>query len=112
MEDLSGHELLENDWIVNSGDINELPTTLTALLAEIGIIYVTYLLANASAVQNQQGEFKTKISGHHWEQQSFPYQYKCLKSLRLEWLALDIKQKAQFTQLISGTDVGNLFTEP
>jgi len=112
MEDLSGHELLENDWIVNSGEINELPASLTALLAEIGIIYVSYLLANASAVQNQQAEFKTKISGHQWEQQSFPYQYKCLKSLRSEWLALDIKQKSQFTQLISGTDVGNLFTEP
>ncbi|MED5411830.1 MAG: glutathione S-transferase, partial [Pseudomonadota bacterium] len=76
------------------------------------IIYVTYLLANASAVQNQQAKFKTKISGHHWEQQSFPYQYKCLKSLRSELLDLDIEQKSQLTQLISGTDLGNLFTEP
>ena len=110
MEDLSGHEVLEDDWVVNSLEINQLPASLKAILSEIGSIYVTYLLSNAAAAEKQQAQFKTRIGDKDWEQQTFPYQYKCLTWLRSEWSALNTEQSTQFASLISNTDVSKLFT--
>ena len=96
--------------MVNSAEINQLPASLKAILSEIGSIYVTYLLSNAAAAENQQAQFKTRIGGKDWEQQTFPYQYKCLTWLRAEWSDLDTQQRTQFGKLISNTDVSKLFT--
>ena len=83
MEDLSGYELLEDDWL----DIEEegLPASLTALLSEIGDVYAPYLLANEESLKLGDGMLRAKIGGRDWEQTPFPYHAKCLKKLGDEY---------------------------
>ena len=78
LEDLSGYETLSDDWI----DIADFPATLTAILEEIGHLYVPYLLANAVAVENKQEQLDMELDGRPWQQNPFPYQAKCLHKIR------------------------------
>lgn len=85
MEDLSGYETLDGDWL----DAEVLPDTLIALLAEIGRVYAPYLTANSAAAMRGDKEFTCDIEGKPWQQNVFPYQAKCLQWLKQGYEALD-----------------------
>jgi glutathione S-transferase len=104
MEDLSGYELLDDDWMNPS----RLPESLVELLEEIGRVYSPYLLANAEAHQKGQKHFQCEIDGRDWHQSTFPYQAKCLKWLRDLYSELDANSKAQVTTLCNLTNNAKL----
>lgn len=106
MEDLSGYELLENDWL----EIPEsclLPASLLALLDEISSLYLPYLKANAAALEDGEDSFQLELDGREWEQQAFPYQAKCFKWLRNEYSELSAIGKERFNALVSTTNIFN-----
>lgn len=105
MEDLSGLEPAEADWI----DAAELPDTIRDLLAEIGRVYAPLLLANAAAIAAGASEVTTEIDGQAWSQQPFPYQVKCLSWLRAEYQALDAASRATVDHKLAGTGCELLF---
>ncbi|MDA1370685.1 MAG: glutathione S-transferase C-terminal domain-containing protein [Proteobacteria bacterium] len=85
LEDLSGYAPLEGDWL----QMEALPESLVSLLAEVGRVYVPYLLANAQAVANGASRIQTSIDGRPWEQSPFPYHSKCLQWISDEYEKLD-----------------------
>jgi glutathione S-transferase len=99
VEDLSGVEPTEADWI-SPGAI---PDSLTALLAELGRVYVPVMLANAQAQMSGAKEVKTEVDGKPWVQQPFPYQVKCLQWLRAEYGALTPPDRARVDTILKGT---------
>jgi glutathione S-transferase len=78
LEDLSGVEPADGDWIA----ADALPATLCDLLAEVGRVYPPVMLANARAVMAGDAEVAATVDGQPWSQQPFPYQAKCLGWLR------------------------------
>ena len=106
MEDLSGLEPGEDDWI----DPAAPPPTLTPLLAEIGRGYVPVMLANAQAVMAGAAEVEASVEGRPWSQQPFPYQAKCLRWLRESHGKLDVEARGLVDALLAGTGCETLFT--
>ena len=84
VEDLSGVEPEDGHWMSREAARE----ALAPLLAEIGRVYVPFLLANAAAVKEGQESFTTEIDGRPWTQPTFPYQAKCLSWIRQEFAAL------------------------
>ena len=78
VEDLSGLEVSDADWLVRDA----VPETLLGLLAEVGRVYAPFLLANAAAIERGNARVECEIDGREWVQKSFPYQAKCLRWLR------------------------------
>lgn len=78
MEDLSGLEPGDDDWI----SLDASPPTLLALIAQIGRVYPPVMLANAHAVMSGAATVETTVDGLAWTQPPFPYQAKCLGWLR------------------------------
>jgi glutathione S-transferase len=99
VEDLSGIEPTEADWISRDA----IPETLTALLTEVGDVYVPVMLANAQAQMAGAKEVKTEVGGKPWVQQPFPYQVKCLQWLRAEYGALSAADRAAVDSILKGT---------
>jgi hypothetical protein len=99
VEDLSGIEPAETDWISRDA----IPETLTALLTEVGDVYVPVMLANAQAQMAGAKEVKTEVGGKPWVQQPFPYQVKCLQWLRAEYGALSAADRAAVDSILKGT---------
>lgn len=99
-EDLCGYEVSEEDWL----SADALPDSLLALLREVSRTHMPQLLANARALAAGQAEFETEIDGQPWQQQSFPYQGKCLRWLREEFQALSQpdQQRARAVFEVSG----------
>ncbi len=96
MEDQSGVEPAEDDWI----SVAEVPETLKAILAEIGQVYPPVMLANAKAVAAGAAEVQTSITGQPWTQQPFPYQAKCLGWLREAFAGLDAGARDRVAALL------------
>jgi glutathione S-transferase len=105
MEDLSGLEPTEEDWIGRDA-ISE---TLRALLAEFGRVYVPYLLANAAAVEAGSDNVAATIDGARWEQKPFPYQAKCLRWLREEHSRLGESDRQDADAILADTGAASLF---
>jgi glutathione S-transferase len=78
MEDLSGLEPTDSDWVSPAA----LPDTLKALLAEIGRVFPPVMLANAAAVMGGAERVEAVVEGQAWTQAPFPYQAKCVQWLR------------------------------
>lgn len=95
MEDLSGYEPLDSDWL----DLNREGEYIKGILKEIGRVYAPYLIANANAVLNQQSEFECEIDGALWKQNTFVYQAKCLRWIRDEFERLDDAAQTQVMSL-------------
>ena len=110
MEDLSGYELLNDDWLELDGK-SGLPNPLAELLSEISDVYTPYMLSNEQCILSGQNTLKTKIHGRDWEQTPFPYHIKCLNKLREEYLNLDSDNTMYFNSLISKTQLPSLFKE-
>ena len=84
MEDLSGLEVSDEDWISD-----EIPESLSNIFKEIGKVYAPALLANKEAALKDEKTWKTTIDDSEWTQQTFPYQVKCLNWINEEFEKLD-----------------------
>ena len=108
MEDLSGYELLMDDWLELSEEAG-IPAPLLDLLNELGSVYVPYILANEQSIDSGQSMLRVEIDGWNWEQAPFPYHAKCLKQLRDEYLKLDENNTILFNSLLNKTQLISLF---
>jgi glutathione S-transferase len=107
LEDLSGLEPLESDWITRDA----IPPTIMDLLREVGRVYAPYLVANAAAVEAGDAELSTTIDGKPWVQKPFPYQRKCKLALRDARIALSDADRAALDAILSGTGCEVLFED-
>ena len=108
MEDLSGYELLDDDWLELDGE-RGLPAPLSQLLSEISDVYTPYMLSNEQCVLSGQNTLITEIDGRDWEQAPFPYHIKCLEKLREEYSNLSVENNIIFSSLIDKTQLLSLF---
>ena len=106
MEDLSGLEPSEDDWITR----DDISPSLRGLLSEAGHVYAPYLLANAAAVESGQDQVETTIDGARWTQNPFPYQAKCLRWLRESRDRLGSGDRASLDGILEGTGTEALFS--
>lgn len=104
MEDCSGLEPSEGDWIRRES----LPATLLAVLAEVARVHVPVLLANARALKAGATQVETTIDGRPWTQNPFPYQGKCLRWLREEFAALPEADRALASGILESTGCRDL----
>jgi len=106
-EDLSGLDVSDTDWI----DLDDPPETLSALLGEIGRVYVPFLIGNASAVARGSEKVECEIDGQPWVQEPFVYQAKCLNWLREAYAALSAADRRRADGVLDGTGCELLFAE-
>jgi glutathione S-transferase len=99
VDDLSGEEPNENDWIPRDA----VPDTLKAILAEMGRVYTPVMLANAQALANGAENVETEVDGLPWTQQPFPYQGKCVQWIREQYAALDADGQKTVDGILEGT---------
>ena len=99
MEDMSGLEPKDSDWI----SFVEVQNTLSDIFKEIGRVYLPALLANAQAVANKEQTWTTQIDGAQWEQRSFPYQAKCLNWINEEFHNLNKHAQQQIMNFFKKT---------
>ena len=107
VEDLSGLEPEESDWITRDA----LPDTLRPLLAEVGRVYAPFLLANAAALERGDARVECEIDGRKWVQRPFPYQGKCLRWLREGYEALAAADRVAVDGVLAGTGCELLFSD-
>lgn len=105
MEDQSGLEPQDDGWISPTAP----PSTLTALLKEIGRVYPPVMVANARAVMMGAQEVEATVDGRAWTQQPFPYQAKCLGWLRDSHSALPAAARAGVDALLEPAGLAALF---
>lgn len=108
MEDWSGLEPVETDWIAR----DEAPGQLGALLAEAGRVYVPFMLANARALAGGEPRFRCTLDGAAWQQPAFPYQAKCLARLREEHAVLADADRGAVEGIVAGSGCAALWTAP
>ncbi|MGO4395817.1 glutathione S-transferase N-terminal domain-containing protein [Variovorax sp. M-6] len=108
VDDLSGHEPADNQWITRSA----VPPTLMQLLAEAGRTYVPAMIANARALKSKSNQVEAEVDGRPWIQGAFPYQGKCLSWLREEFSALSSGDQAGVTRLLEEAGSTALVHEP
>jgi glutathione S-transferase len=105
VEDLSGYQVSDDDWL----DIDNIPETLKNILTEVGRIYAPYLIGNARAVIEQANMLEMVLDDKPWEQNPFTYQAKCLQWLREAYESLNDKDRARVDVVLEGTGVLQLF---
>ncbi|WP_040370478.1 glutathione S-transferase family protein [Blastomonas sp. AAP53] len=105
VEDLSG--LPDGAWLAEDA----LAEHLGELLGEIGRVYVPFLIANAHAAASGQSDFETEIDGARWTQPVFPYQAKCLMTLRAARDALSAEARDALDGLLAGSGCEVLFAD-
>jgi len=99
LEDLSGIEPLEADWITR----DNIPVTLRDMFVEMGRVYVPVMLANAAAVAQSLKKVETEVDGLPWVQEPFPYQAKCIQWIGEEYARLDAGARQAVSSVIAGT---------
>ncbi|WP_095012501.1 glutathione S-transferase [Tsuneonella mangrovi] len=103
IDDASG---IEGEW--DRADTPPNAATL-ALLAEIGRVYVPFLLANAAALEAGEPTFRFEVDGMPYEQGPFKYQVKCLVDLRTRYSALSADARERIDPVLEATGCGALF---
>jgi hypothetical protein len=106
LEDLSGVEPVEADWISR----DNIPATLKDLFVEMGRVYVPVMLANAKAVMQGVKTVETEVDGLPWVQEPFPYQAKCIKWIGEEYARLDSDAWQAVSSIIAGTGCERLLS--
>ena len=106
MEDLSGLEPSESDWI----NFEDAKQNLLSLFQEVGKVYLPALLANSEAVAQEEKTWTAEIDGAKWEQRSFPYQAKCLKWINDEFQTLNESDQKQIKEFLTKTGNGEIIT--
>ncbi|MFZ4380673.1 MAG: glutathione S-transferase [Sandarakinorhabdus sp.] len=94
VDDASG---IDGEW--QADDAAPAPV-VTALLAEIGRVYVPFLLANAAAASAGETMFRFSVDGLPYEQGVFKYQARCLDDLRARHAALDVATRQRIDPLL------------
>jgi glutathione S-transferase len=105
VEDLSGLEPTDAGWTSRDG----VPDTVRALLAEVGRVYVPFLLANGAALERGADRVECIIDGREWVQRPFPYQGKCLRWLREGHAALAADDRRAIDAVLRDTGCERLF---
>lgn len=105
LEDLSGYEVEDRDWLNTWED---LPDSLLALLSEVARTHMPQLLANGRAVIEREDVFRTVIDGKPWVQPSFPYQLKCLRWIHEEFRSLSVEDQASASAVLETTGLAPL----
>ena len=101
VRDLSGLEPVDEDWC----SLEDVSDSLRELLAEVGRVYAPAQLANAEAVEAGEKNWDAEIDGQPWTQPSFPYQAKCLRWTREQYLALSTADRVRVDRVLAGTGV-------
>ena len=99
VEDLSGLEVKDDDWISSSA----IPDTLRPLFAELGRVYVPVMLANADALRSDAKAVETEVDGRPWKQEPFAYQARCVQWIHEEYERLDSGARKTVDRFLSGT---------
>jgi hypothetical protein len=105
VEDLSWLHVSEVDWIAR----DRAAQSLRPLMAEIGRVYVPFLLANERAVVEGHDQVECEIDGRPWVQRPFKYQVKCLDVLRERHADLSDDDRAWVDATLTGTGCEPLF---
>ncbi len=107
MDDLSGCECQDDDWVSR----DNIPDTLLALLAEMGRVYVPLMLANGEALSKGAEKVSTTVDGKPWVQKPFPYQGKCLRWVKDQYAGLNRADRKVVDELLTGTGCEALFKD-
>lgn len=105
LEDVSGLDVSESDWI----DLSDPPDTLRRLLCEVGRVYAPFMIGNAKAVAGRAEQVDCEVDGQRWVQQPFVYQAKCLGWLRQAYAALNGAARGRVDRVLAGTGCEVLF---
>jgi glutathione S-transferase len=105
VDDLSGLEVAESQWIVR----DLVAERLGPLLREVGRVYAPFLAANAWALARGRDRMETVIDGRPWTQKPFPYQGKCLQWLVERYASLSPGDRGAVDSLLTGTGCEILF---
>jgi len=108
MDDLSGTEVNDEGFI----DADNIPSTLTEILKELGRTYVPVMLANAKACEAKSESVETMVEGKPWTQEPFAYQAKCLQWLRIEYARLDEDDRRRVDKVLADTGCEQLLQKP
>ena len=99
LADLSGHEPTDQQWLT----VEQQSQTLRGLLSEVGRMYAPALLANAAAFKAGEKDWQAEIDGALWQQQTFPYQVKCLQWINQHYAELSNADRARVNALLEGS---------
>jgi glutathione S-transferase len=99
MEDLSGLEPTDDQWMPR----DRVPNTLRDVMAEVGRVYMPFLVANAAALEAGGTRVECTIDGRPWMQRPFPYQGKCLQCLRERYRHLEATDRRALDALLDDT---------
>ena len=105
VEDLSGIEVSQDDWISRDA----LPDTIRGLLCVVGEYYAPFLVANAAALASGAEQVECTIAGARWVQSPFAYQGKCLGWLRDAYGELTADDRRAVDAALAGTGCELLF---
>ena len=104
MEDLSGLNVHEEDWIT----FEQAERNLSNIFEEIGKVYVPALLANSNAINQNEKTWTANIDGAEWNQKSFPYQAKCLQWINNEFEVLGNDDQEDILNFLRNTGCSDL----
>ncbi len=104
MEDLSGLEPVDEQWMAR----DRVPDPVRELLAEVGRVYMPFLVANAAALEAGADRVECTVDGRQWVQRPFPYQGKCLQSLRESYRRLKAVDRGAVDALLEDTVIAPL----
>ena len=104
MEDLSGLNVHEEDWIT----FEQAERNLSNIFEEIGKVYMPALLANSNAINQNEKTWTANIDGAEWNQKSFPYQAKCLQWINNEFEVLGNDDQKDILNFLRNTGCSDL----
>ena len=104
MEDLSGLNVHEEDWIT----FEQAERNLSNIFEEIGKVYMPALLANSNAINQNEKTWTANIDGAEWNQKSFPYQAKCLQWINNEFEVLGNDDQEDILNFLRNTGCSDL----
>ncbi len=79
---------------------DHVPNTLRDFLAEVGRVYIPFLVANIAASEPASGRVECTVDGHPWMQRPFPYQGKCPQLLRESYRRLEAADRRTVDALL------------
>ncbi|QYJ06850.1 glutathione S-transferase [Qipengyuania flava] len=98
VDDASG---IEGEW--DDADAPLKPVA-QSLLAEVGRVYVPFLLANAAAADAGEKTFRIEVDDMPYEQGTFKYQLKCLADQRSRYAALSDETRGRIDPVLSAAN--------
>ena len=115
MEDLSGWESEQKTEPESKADAwisaQALPPSLMNLLSELSMGYVPLMIANAKALLNQSKQVQVQLKEGLWTQATVPYQGKCLRWLREQFLSLNSADQARCREVLKTAGCISLMEE-